>query len=174
MASGDAGGRSAGAPGAHRLARLTVRVRSLLRKRGRSPEDAEDLVQDAFLRAESHSGATVVNEEAFLVRTALNLNIDRERQLRRRAAHASVPIDDVVLPDQRPAPDEVLAARERLEWMKQGLAALNPRTRDILLAHRLDGAPYAKIAAQHGLTPKAVEKHIVRGVDFLRQWMDGR
>lgn len=174
MASGgDKSGR-AGASGEHHLARLTIRVRNLLRKRGRSAEDAEDLAQDAFLRVEAHGGSAVVNEEAFLVRTALNLNIDRERQLRRRAAHAPVPIDDVVLPDQRPAPDEVLAARERLEWMKQGLAALNPRTRDILLAHRLDGTPYAKIAAQHGLTPKAVEKHIVRGVDFLRQWMDGR
>ena len=156
------------------LVRLTLRLRRLLRKRGRSAEDAEDLAQDAFVRVHSHAPAGVVNEEAFLVRTAVNLNIDRERQLRRRAAHAPVAFDDLVLPDDAPSADEVVVARERLEWMKQGLAALNPRTRDILLAHRLDGTPYAEIARRHGLTPKAVEKHIVRGVEFLRQWMDGQ
>jgi RNA polymerase sigma-70 factor (ECF subfamily) len=172
-----AGGRPTDGGGAargdRRLARLTLRVRGLLRRRGRSAEDAEDLVQDAFARVEAYGGPAIVNQEAFLVRTALNLNLDRERQLRRRSPHSAVHIDDFILPDESPAPDEVVAARERLEWMKQGLAALNPRTRDILLAHRLDGTPYAEIARQHGMTAKAVEKHIVRGVDFLRQWMDG-
>ncbi|MGH7104765.1 MAG: sigma factor-like helix-turn-helix DNA-binding protein, partial [Acetobacteraceae bacterium] len=39
---------------------------------------------------------------------------------------------------------------------------LGPRTRKIFILHRLEGRTHAEIAAQHGISISAVEKHIAR------------
>jgi DNA-directed RNA polymerase specialized sigma24 family protein len=53
----------------------------LLRSRGRSIDDTEDLIQEAFLRLQVYCrDKDVAQTEAFLVRTALNLSIDQHRR----------------------------------------------------------------------------------------------
>ena len=54
------------------------RLEHLLRRRGRTREDAEDLIQEAFLRVKIYcdEGGEVREPEAFLVRTVLNLSRD--------------------------------------------------------------------------------------------------
>ena len=54
------------------------RLKSLLRRRGASREDAEDLVQEAFVRlaAYCNEGNKVRYPEAFLKRTVMNLAFD--------------------------------------------------------------------------------------------------
>jgi hypothetical protein len=54
------------------------RLLRLLRRKGRSREDAEDLIQEALLRLQVYAeGADVVNEEAFLRQTVCNLALDQ-------------------------------------------------------------------------------------------------
>ena len=58
-----------------------ARVRSALMRRGRTEQDAEDLVQEAWVRLACYErGQTVAEPEAFLMRTALNLSIDAHRE----------------------------------------------------------------------------------------------
>ena len=65
---------------------LVVKLRRLLRSRGRSVDDTDDLIQEAFLRLHLYCREHAVRTpEAFLVRMALNLSADqhkRERQVR--------------------------------------------------------------------------------------------
>src|SRR5262245_21153988 len=94
---------------------LLRRVKKLLRRFGASPEDAEDLVQEAVLRLHVYerAGNEIRSPESFVARTALNLAIDAARH-----AHAnlyeSTSVENLTIIDTQPRPDEVLAAEERL------------------------------------------------------------
>ena len=56
------------------------RLLRFLRRKGRSREDAEDLIQEAMLRLHVYGQAVpVANEEAFLRHAVNNLSIDQHR-----------------------------------------------------------------------------------------------
>jgi hypothetical protein len=111
-------------------------VKGALRRRGRSKQDAEDLVQEAFLRLLSYErGHTVANPDAFLMTAALNLSIDTYRTHLRRGEE--VLLDTVLLVDTAPGLEDVLLSRERVRRLRTGLARLDETTRTIFLAHRL-------------------------------------
>ena len=147
-----------------------ARLRRTLMRRGRTADDAEDLIQEAFLRFEQ-SGARerADRPEAFISRVAFNLAVDEDR--RRTRSPRSVSIDGRDFADSTPGPGEVFAARERLELLAKGLEAVSPRSRRILLAQRVEGLSHAEIAAREGITVSAVEKQITRTILFLMEWM---
>ena len=144
------------------------RVIRLLRGRGASGEDAEDLVQEAMLRlhAYTRAGGEVRDEESFVIRTAINLSIDV-----RRHAHAELyaeePPEDLELIDLAPTPDELFAAEERLIKMREALDRVSVRTREIFFMHRLQGFSHAEIAGKLGISKSAVEKHVASAVTVL-------
>lgn len=155
------------------LAEITQRLRAVLRRKGRSREDAEDLVQDALLKYALHKGqAPVRDPEAFIARTAFNQAIDEARRAR-RAPFSPSPLEAFDLVDPTPSAEDQAAARAGFVRLEEGLAALGCQTRDIVLAQRLDGLSYAEIAKRHGLSISAVEKRLARGMLFLQDWMEG-
>jgi RNA polymerase sigma-70 factor (ECF subfamily) len=144
------------------------RLEKLLRRRGRTREEAEDLIQEAFLRVKIYcdQGGEVKAPEAFLVRTVLNLARDvRDRE--HRELYVAEPAEMLLLPDSVPAPDEVLEAEDRLKDLERTLDAINPRTCEIFFMHRLDGLSYAQIAAHFDISVSSVEKHIARAMSAL-------
>ena len=154
------------------LAEITERLRRTLRRRGQTSEAAEDLVQDAMLKFEIYQKTSSVQDrESFITRTAFNLAIDASRRSR-RSPISTDPVEHWDPGDPAPDPAERLLARRRFERLKAGLAAMDQRTRTILLAHRLDGLTYARIAQSEGLSQSAIVKRVARGVRFLQEWMD--
>lgn len=148
------------------------RVRSALMHRGRTKHDADDLVQEAWLRLACYQREQPVDRpEAFLMRTALNLSIDAHRGRGRRGSE--VVLEDAVLVDTTPSAEAVVLSRERISRLSVGLGRLDGRTRAIFLAHRLDGMGYQEIARQHGLSVSSVEKHIAKAMLLLTGWMEG-
>ena len=149
-----------------------TRIRAALMRRGRSTEDADDLVQEAWVRLACYERDQVVDEpEAFLMRTALNLSIDAHRM---RVSHGEeVLLEDVVLLDLAPGTEAVVLARERMARLSVCLGRLNEKTRDILLAYRVDGVTYREIAQRYGLSISTVEKHIAKATLQLTTWMEG-
>lgn len=147
------------------------RVMSALKRRGRSEQDAEDLVQDAYVRLAQFSKVqTVDRPEAFLMKTALNLAIDAHRASVVRGEE--VLVDDVVIVDGRPSADDVVLSRERLAHLSVCLSRMNEKTRAIFLEHKMDGMSYKEIAQKHGISKSAVEKHISKGVMLTALWME--
>src|SRR5262245_49201483 len=97
------------------IERLFTRLRRLLRSRGRSVDDADDLIQEAFLRLHVYCRTNVVEKtEAFLVRTTLNLSADQGRH-ERVAGIVPGALEKLPLIDPSPSPDEVYAAQKRLQ-----------------------------------------------------------
>lgn len=148
------------------------RVKSALRRRGRSDHDADDLVQEAFVRLTCYERKQTVDKpEAFLMTTAINLSTDSHRRRERRGEE--VMLEDVVLVDTAPRAEDVLLSRERLIRMSECISRLNEKTRAIFLAHRVDGLTYQEIARVHGLSISSVEKHVAKAALVVTAWMEG-
>ena len=143
-------------------------VQKLLRFRGKTREDAEDLVQEAVLRLHVYmqEGGEVRDHRAFVVRTAMNLAVDAHRHAHGHL-YEPAPIEELNLPDLSPPPDEVLAAEQRLKEMKRALDSVSVRTREIFFLHRLQGFSHAEIAQKLGISKSAIEKHVASAVTTL-------
>lgn len=145
------------------------RVQRLLFRKGHSWAEAEDLIQEAFLRMQEYcnEGGEVRQPEAFLIRTAVRLGINAQRD-----AHHDLYVDKHVeeltqLIDASPCPDEVLAAEECLVRMRNSLDAVSPRTREVFFMQRIDGLTYVEIARNLGISVSAIEKHMARALAVL-------
>ena len=149
-----------------------ARVKGALLRRGRTEQDADDLLQEAWIRLASYSRERPVEKpEAFLMQVALNLSIDSHRA--RQTRGEEVLLEDVVLVDVTPSAETVLLARERTARLSVCLGRLTDKTRDILLAHRIEGLTYAEIAQRHNLSVSTVEKHVAKAMLQLTTWMEG-
>jgi RNA polymerase sigma-70 factor (ECF subfamily) len=143
------------------------RLLAFLRRKGRSREDAEDLIQEAMLRLHVYGQAqAVVNEEAFLRQAVHNLSIDQHRR-DRPDLRRTVSIEDVngrgLLVAPGLTPDQILEAQQRLDSLSALLDAVNPRTREIYFAHR-SGYSYAEIARHMRISEITIERHIARAL----------
>jgi RNA polymerase sigma factor (sigma-70 family) len=141
-------------------------------RRTRNRSEAEDLLQDAFLRLERYRADHVVADPAaFLVQTAVNIRIDNYR----RTLQSATIIEEIAsqqLNDQ-PLQDEVICTRARLTRVRAGLRRMPRKTREILLMHRLDELKYREIADRLGISQSTVEKHIAKAIVFLAEWAEG-
>lgn len=140
-----------------------------IRRRVRD-ERAHDVVQRIFCRL---AGLTeqeqqgIVAPGAYLRRAADNMLRDDARRDERRATALHLGEDEIALRanDQW----EAIEARDRLRRLEKALFRLKPRTREIFLAHRIDGYSYSEIAARTGLSIKTVEMHMTRAIAYLAQ-----
>jgi RNA polymerase sigma factor (sigma-70 family) len=138
-----------------------------LRRKGRSQEDAEDLIQEAMLRLHVYGrDARVANEEAFLRHAVQNLSIDQHRR-DRPDLHREVQIEDfnahcpLIAP--QPSPEDNLEVEQRLGRIGALLDSLSVRTREIYFAHRA-GYSYAEIADHMGISHITIKRHIARAL----------
>lgn len=135
--------------------------------------DVEDLLQDLYLKAAAADPATAVREpRAYLYRLASNLMMDRWRSSLRSAVRdtawrdvtrTSGPTEDV---DDAPSAEAVVAGREQIIALMDGLTRLPDKTRTIFRLHKFDGLSYAEVAEHLNVSRSTVEKHMM---DALRQ-----
>jgi RNA polymerase sigma factor (sigma-70 family) len=130
-------------------------------------QDAEDVVQDAYLRlVAARDGSSIRNSDAFLQTVTQNLVRDRGRAAAVRAAVSG----DAEREVRCPQPDvvRVISSREQLAVLEQALAELPPKRRAALVLRRFDGMSHAAIADTLGLSVSMVEKHIRIALDHCR------
>lgn len=152
-----------------------ARLMRLCRSRGRSQEDAEDLIQEALLRLEEYCrSAEVRNQEEFLNKTVNNLVIDQQRRAR-ILSYATETVEEIAerlpLVDPTPGPDRIVDAEQRLQQIQRTLDAVSQRTRKIFFAVKA-GYRYDEIAAAFGIKERTVEKHVARAVLMLMNERD--
>jgi len=142
-------------------------LRAQLRRRGCTHEDAEDLIQQAYLRVFEYCRRGEVREpEKVLVRTVSNLSLNARRDQGRRP-HADASLEELLLVDAAPLPDEAVAVQERLREVVDTLQSVVARCREAFLLHRVDGLSYQQIARQMGVSVSTVEKRIARAMAAL-------
>ncbi len=133
------------------------RLYRLARRLAGNAEEAQDLVQESFLRAARHARRLPSSDqgaEAWLVRTLVNLCRDRYRRgaVRKRAA-------DTVLATPPPPVDaeDRLVARAAV---RTALTALDARRRAVVVLHELDGRPMRDVARLLGTSPVTARWHL--------------
>jgi RNA polymerase sigma-70 factor (ECF subfamily) len=81
-----------------------------------------------------------------------------------------VPADDATLVgiDQQ----RLLEARDMLQRVEAAVLRLRPKTREIFMAHRVEGLSYAEIAQRTGLSVKGVEKQMSKAIAALDRMLE--
>ncbi len=139
------------------------RLRRRLRAQLRSPEEAHDLVQDAFVRLVGATARQALREpEAFLNRIIRNLLIDRGRRLARQAIH--VPVEEDTLATVAPSQSETIEFAQVRERYRAAVNALPARMREVFLLHRVEELSYKDIALQLGISVRTVEWHFAEAI----------
>lgn len=141
--------------------------RYFLRRRLRR-EDAEDAVQEVFVRLSRRKGlASIENIEGYLFETAASVAIDLHRRGRVRSSDRH----DVYDEDQHAvadfASDRVVEGRQELALVLAALRELPERSRNVFILARLERLRHAEIARRLGISVSTVEKHVVRALAHL-------
>jgi len=139
----------------------------------RNPEDALDVVQEAFVKAFQNASRWDGSVEAgpWLSRVAVNLSIDRWRRNKRRLATFAPLADDdhvAAIAQPGPGPDEGVAARERRERVSRMLATLPDRQRAVVVLRHFQDMTLEEIAQTLGMRLGTVKSTLHRALGTLR------
>lgn len=139
-------------------------------------DDAEDLAQEAFLNAwrglDKFRGQSSFS--TWLYRLTSNACVDFLRKKKRRGELSMTLEEDgeeekqADIADERWSPQEEVERQETREAVRQGLAALSPDHREVLLLRELEGLSYREIGQRLGLEEGTVKSRIARGRLALR------
>lgn len=146
---------------------------SFFRKRTRNAPEVQDLVQQVFLRlAQYRELGNIQNPDGYIFQTAANTLKDhyRHNAVRERFAKEQLAISDAA--DSDFSPERVLLGRESVAQLAQALRELPDRTRDVLILRCFEGLKHAEIARMHGISVRAVEKHLARALAHLSQTLE--
>lgn len=125
------------------------------------PSEAEDLLQETYLRAaRGWRKEAVRHPRAWLA--AIALNLVRE-QRRRQASRPPAPDTSSLLErGNTAAPSE----QDETLFLKQIISGLPPKLRDAFVLHRFEGLTYPEIAQRLNISTKTVEWRISRALEI--------
>lgn len=135
-----------------------------------NPQDAEDMTQEAFLKAynslDSFRGDSKFS--VWLYRIVSNVCLDHLRKKNRRST-VSLSVEDdegeeiqLDIPDTALSPEAMLEQKLTREAVRRGLQSLDEDARQILLLREIQGMSYEEIAQALSLESGTVKSRIFR------------
>ena len=163
------------------VSRYWDRIYSMVNQLLRNSQDAEEVTQDAFIRA--HRGlANFRGDSAFstwLYQIATNLARNRYWYWWRRKRDKSVSLDAPVsadnattlaeiIPAEVATPDDITVTREFVTRIASGMERLGAKHREILILRNIKNQSYEEIAGILGISVGTVKSRIARARESLR------
>ena len=140
-------------------------------------EDAEDVTQEAFLKAyrslDSFRGDSKFS--VWLYRIVSNLCLDLLRSRQRKPTQSLTVEDDdgetdeLEISDDHFSPEKLLDRKLTRESVQRGLASLPDDARQILLLRELQGMSYEEMGAVMGISPQNVGVKLFRIKEQLKK-----
>lgn len=124
------------------------------RRLGLTPAEADDAVQETFLRAHRRVGAYDARgfDRSWLFGILYNVVLHHRRSFRRRSAHTEHGVDLDVLPGPaNAAPDRCAETSEGARILEEILDGLEPERRAVLVLAELEERPVSEIAEILGI-----------------------
>ena len=131
-------------------------------------DEAEDLVQETYLRLMQVDTIEIGRVRALIFKVATNLAYDRFRQRRARGPHG----DDAQLADlpaPGPAPERVIAFEQGVDIVKRALLELKPRCRQVFLLRSSAELSYEEIARRLGISKRTAEREMQHALDVCQR-----
>ena len=138
----------------------------------RNVADAQDLTQEAFIKALQHQEQLKDEQKAahWLSRIATNTAIDF---LRRSGRATFCEIDHA--PDSHwETPEEAVLRDEHRDYLEDGLRLLSPRERAALIMRDVEDLPAEEVARRLDCSKATVRSHIANARTKLRRYMERR
>lgn len=136
-------------------------------------QDAEDVVQEAFLKAYNHFGRfdSRASFATWIHRIATNCAIDLLRRRSRRmgwgGSGGGFEAED--LPSHHPGPEARVRSLEVEDTMARALGALSPNERAAFVLRHIEGLSTEEIGEALGLRANAAKQTVFRAVHKLRR-----
>lgn len=155
------------------VAETTPRLFRLVARMMGDPGEAEDVLQDGYIRAfdaliegrfDGRSGAFT-----WIYRVVANVALDAMRSRKRRRARFTDEEAAGEAPDEAQGDESRLVARAALRDLDELLAELPPDQRTALVLKELEGLSSAEVAEVMGTSVGAVEQRLVRARAMLRK-----
>jgi len=149
-------------------------LKRFLKRFIRSREGADDLAQEAFLRAfAAESDRAIISPKAFLFKVAKNLALN---ELAKQSSAAIEPLGDFegqeVLEDSsQAAVDDAVDGRERIRMLARAIAALPPQCAKVFILRKMQGLSQKEIAARLNISVRTVENHVALGLVRCKAYM---
>jgi len=152
-------------------------VFSIMVKMVRNHQEAEDLTQEAFMKA-FNSLSSFNDEFAFstwLMKIASNNCIDflRKRKLRTYSIHEPIQYKDekieIDIPDHEPTPEKQLLQSERAKMIQSAIDELPERYRYVILLRHKEEKSYEEISEILNLPLGTVKAQIFRAREILNK-----
>jgi RNA polymerase sigma-70 factor (ECF subfamily) len=156
----------------HAIFRLAYRMTG-------NEHDAEDVVQETFLRAFRHLNRfkTEASFPAWLHRIAVNCSINllnmREPQVEENQTGTPSPADALdSLAATTPAPDRAAIQSELQQRMEAALGHLSTGERTAFVLRHFEGRSIEEIRAVLGVGTSAAKQYVFRGVQKMRRELE--
>lgn len=142
-----------------------------------SADDAQDALQDLWIKAGTQTVGPIGNPRAYLFRMANNIVLDRVRGAQRAMRRDRAWIDDESAgysgpSEERADPSEpvedAIARHQEAEMLKLAIAQLPEGAARALRLYRFDGLGQNQIAQLLGISRSGVEKHLALAMKHLR------
>ena len=146
-------------------------------------QDAEDVVQETFMRAyrQLHRWEARSSFSTWLYRIAANYSLDLVRARKRHAetaidetsANQGAPDDAIhALPASSPGPDRLLFSDQVQKCVASTLDELSQQERTAFVLRHFEGQSIEEISAALGLSANAAKHSIFRAVQKLRRALE--
>jgi RNA polymerase sigma-70 factor (ECF subfamily) len=138
----------------------------------RNVADAQDLTQEAFIKALQHQEQLKDEQKAahWLSRIATNTAID----FLRRSGRAQFCEIDQAPESHWESPEEAVLRGEHRDYLEDGLRLLSPRERAALLMRDIEDLPAEEVARRLDCSKATVRSHIANARTKLRRYMERR
>lgn len=147
-------------------------LRAYLRGRFPGLSDIDDLVQETYARVLRAQVAGQLREvRPYLFVTARNAALDLTRRHRLAATESLGNIEQLSVVEERPDAAESAAHGQEIEILREAIAALPPRCREILTLRRFHGLSHQEIAQRLGISPNTVDAQLCLAVFRCRQFL---
>jgi RNA polymerase sigma factor (sigma-70 family) len=152
--------------------RFRAPLLAFFRRRVNVADDAEDLLQETFVRlAKPGRLESVDNVEAYIFQIAANLVRERARRRAVRGSDQQIEIDESFADEQVFSPARILEGKDAIERIMVALKELPERVRTIFILQRFEGMTYQEVASKLDLSQSAIEKNMSRAIAHLARRM---